>query len=73
MLAYAYSLDSVNDAGESVLSIAHTRGHVDLIDYLVKEKGCDPDGEIAVLWLITADHYCFDLFTQSPLILLVIV
>ena len=39
------SLESVNDAGDSVLSIACTRGHV----YLVKDKGCDLDGEITVL------------------------
>ena len=39
----------MNDAGDSVLSIACTRGHVSVIDYLVKVKGCDLDGEITVL------------------------
>ena len=43
------SLESVNDAGDSVLSIACTRGHIDVIDYLVKDKGYDLDGEITVL------------------------
>ena len=43
------SLESVNDAGDSVLFIACTRGHIDVIDYLVKDKGCDLDGEIIVL------------------------
>ena len=43
------SLESVNDAGDSVLSIACTRGHIDVIDYLVKDKGCDLVGEITVL------------------------
>ena len=39
----------MNDAGDSVLSIASTRGHVSVIDYLMKDKGCDLDGEITVL------------------------
>ena len=47
------SLESVNDAGDSVLSIACTRGHVSVISYLVKEKGCKLDGEITVLELRT--------------------
>ena len=41
----------MNDAGDSVLSIAYTRGHVSVINYLIirKDKGCDLDGEITVL------------------------
>ena len=47
------SLESVNDAGDSVLSIACTRGHVIVIDYFVKEKGCKLDGETSILVLST--------------------
>ena len=43
------SLESVNAAGDSVLSIACTRGHVSVINYLAKNKGCDLHGEITVL------------------------
>ena len=42
-------LESVSDAGDSVLSIACTRGHVAVIDYLVKNKNCYLGGEVTVL------------------------
>ena len=42
-------LESVSDAGDSVLSIACTRGHVAVIDYLVKNKSCYLGGEATVL------------------------
>ena len=38
-------LEPVNKAGESVLSIACTKGHIAVIDYLVKDKGMDLNGE----------------------------
>ena len=37
-------------SGNTVLAIACTRGHIGLIDYLLKEKHCDPDGEITVIY-----------------------
>ena len=43
------TIESVSDAGDSVISIACTRGHVSVIDYLMRDKGCDLDGEITVL------------------------
>ena len=43
------SLESVNDAGDSVLFIACSRSHVAMIDYFVKDKGCDLNGEITIL------------------------
>ena len=63
------SLESVNDAGDSVLSVACTRGHVSVIVYLVKDKGCDLDGEIIVLCTLvyggreehSAPTYCITL------------
>ena len=37
-------------SGNTVLATACTRGHIGLIDYLLKEKDCDPDGEITVIY-----------------------
>ena len=76
------SLESVNDAGDSVLSIACTRGHVSVIDYLRKDKGCDLDGEITVLCTLvyggceehsspvypitSPTHFLFQVFVALP-------
>ena len=49
-------LEPVNKAGDSVLSIACVKGHIDVIDYFVKDKGWELDGEMAVR--CTCIHAC---------------
>ena len=44
-------------AGDTVLGIACTRGHIGVLDYLVKDKHCDPDGEVNVCILYTIMPY----------------
>ena len=40
-----YTVEPVNSAGDSVLSIVCIRDHIEVIDLLKRVKGCDLDGE----------------------------
>ena len=44
----------MNEAGDTLLAIACTRGHLGVIDYLVQKKGCDPDGILTVARMYSA-------------------
>ena len=60
----------MNRAGDSVLFIACTRGHVAVIDYLVKDKGCDLNGEVTVLLPLAGPSSCFNIvFVPAPWLL----